>query len=65
MNAYDAAWLVALSVMAAGRYDGETIAKILPIIAQHYYGVTGNTALDRNGDRPQVGASNRQMNICN
>ncbi|WP_460025712.1 ABC transporter substrate-binding protein [Infirmifilum sp. SLHALR2] len=51
MNAYDAAWLVALSVMAAGQYSGEAIAKALPTVAQHYYGVTGNTALDQTGDR--------------
>ncbi|MEZ0345380.1 MAG: ABC transporter substrate-binding protein [Infirmifilum sp.] len=51
MNAYDAAWLIALSVMATGQYSGEAIAKALPTIAQHYFGVTGNTALDQNGDR--------------
>ncbi|UNQ72653.1 ABC transporter substrate-binding protein [Infirmifilum sp. NZ] len=51
MNSYDAAWLVALSVMAAGQYSGEAIAKALPTVAQHYYGVTGNTALDQTGDR--------------
>ncbi|MGC9096541.1 MAG: ABC transporter substrate-binding protein, partial [Infirmifilum sp.] len=51
MNAYDAAWLIALAVMTTGQYNGETIAKALPTIAQHYYGVTGNTALDQNGDR--------------
>ncbi|QOJ78069.1 ABC transporter substrate-binding protein [Infirmifilum lucidum] len=51
MNAYDAAWLIALSVMATGQYSGEAIARALPTIAQHYYGVTGNTALDQTGDR--------------
>lgn len=51
MNAYDAVWLIALSVMLTGRYDGEAIARAIPLVAQHYYGVTGNVILDENGDR--------------
>lgn len=51
LNAYDAVWLIALSVMLAGRYDGEAIAKALPLVAQRYYGVTGSVILDENGDR--------------
>ncbi len=51
MNAYDAVWLAALSVMTAGTDDGATIAKILPTVAAHYFGVSGNTMLDENGDR--------------
>lgn len=51
MNSYDAVWIIALSVMTAGTDDGETIAKILPTVAAHYFGVSGNTMLDSNGDR--------------
>ena len=51
MNVYDAVWLMALSVMLTGRYDGEAIARAIPLVAQHYYGVTGNVILDENGDR--------------
>jgi len=51
LNAYDAVWLIALSVMLTGRYDGEAIARAIPLVAQHYYGVTGSVALDENGDR--------------
>ncbi|MEM4852210.1 MAG: ABC transporter substrate-binding protein [Thermofilum sp.] len=51
MNAYDAVWLIALSVILTGSYDGEIIARTLPLVAQHYYGVTGYIPLDENGDR--------------
>ncbi len=51
MNSYDAAWLVALSVMISGEYDGEKIAQVLPLVAARYYGITGTVTLDSNGDR--------------
>ncbi|MEZ0345479.1 MAG: ABC transporter substrate-binding protein [Infirmifilum sp.] len=51
MNAYDAAWLIALSVMLTGDYDGEKIASVLPQVASRYYGITGTIQLDENGDR--------------
>lgn len=47
---YDAAYLAMLSVLAAGRYDGEAIAKVLPTVASHYYGASGWKLLDENGD---------------
>ena len=51
MNAYDAAWLIALSTMLTGSYDGEKIAQVLPKVAAMYYGITGTLELDENGDR--------------
>ncbi len=51
MNAYDAAWIAALSVMLVGEYNSEKIAQVLPQVAKMYFGVSGNTILDKNGDR--------------
>lgn len=51
MNAYDAAWLIALAVMQSNSYEGSTLVNVLPLVAQHYYGVTGYIPLDENGDR--------------
>lgn len=51
MNSYDAVWVIALSVMLTGDYDGEKIAQVLPLVANRYYGITGLTSLDENGDR--------------
>ncbi len=50
-NAYDAAWVVVLTILQVGKYDGEAIAKALPLVAEKYYGVSGWTLLDENGDR--------------
>ncbi|OYT62265.1 MAG: hypothetical protein B6U69_02040 [Thermofilum sp. ex4484_15] len=51
LNVYDAVWVVALAIIESRSYDGETIAKILPDVASHYFGVSGWTILDANGDR--------------
>lgn len=51
MNAYDATWIAALSVMFVGEYNSEKVAQILPEVAMMYFGVSGNTILDENGDR--------------
>jgi branched-chain amino acid transport system substrate-binding protein len=48
--AYDAAWLAMLSVLAAGKYDGEAIRQVLPTVAFHFIGATGHKILDENGD---------------
>lgn len=48
--AYDAAWLAMLSVLAAGKYDGEAIKNVLPVVAFHFIGATGHKILDENGD---------------
>jgi len=47
---YDAAWIAALSVLAAGEYDGELIRNVAPVIAAHYIGASGHKMLDANDD---------------
>jgi len=47
---YDALMLAALSILNAGKYDGEAVAKAVPIVANMYYGATGHKVLDNNGD---------------
>ncbi|BEP18285.1 ABC transporter substrate-binding protein [Pyrofollis japonicus] len=48
--AYDAAWIAMLSVLTAGKYDGEAIKAVLPTVAFHFMGATGHKVLDKNGD---------------
>ncbi len=48
--AYDAAYVACLAVVLAGKYDGKSIAKIIPDVCMHYHGVTGWKILDENGD---------------
>ena len=50
-NIYDAIWVAALAIIEARTYDSEIIAKILPDVASRYFGVSGWTILDENGDR--------------
>ncbi|ABL77705.1 ABC transporter substrate-binding protein [Thermofilum pendens] len=51
MNAYDAVWLVALSVMLTGSYSGDKLLSTIPLVAQNFNGITGPLTLDANGDR--------------
>jgi len=51
LNIYDAVWVAALAIIEARSYDSELIAKILPDVASRYFGVSGWTLLDKNGDR--------------
>ena len=48
---YDAAWVAALSILVAGRYDTDAIKAALPTVAASYWGATGNTELNSAGDR--------------
>jgi branched-chain amino acid transport system substrate-binding protein len=48
---YDAAWIAALSILSAGRYDSDAIRAALPTVAAKYWGATGNTELNSSGDR--------------
>ena len=48
-NAYDATWIAALSVLAAGSGTGQAIAKALPGVANNYYGASGWTELQPQG----------------
>jgi branched-chain amino acid transport system substrate-binding protein len=48
--AYDCAWLAVLSILAAEKYDGDAIAKAIPVVAARYHGISGWKLLDENGD---------------
>ena len=48
---YDAAWLIALSIIQTGSTEAGVIARALPEVAGSYYGATGSCELDENGDR--------------
>ena len=48
---YDSVWIAALSIAHAGEYDGEKIKDVVPLVANNFFGVTGWTKLDENGDR--------------
>jgi len=48
-NAYDATWIAALSILAAGSNTGQAIAKALPSVANNYYGASGWTELQPPG----------------
>ncbi len=50
-TSYDAIWVLALTILQVGKYDGEAIAKALPEVAKRYFGVSGWTILDDAGDR--------------
>jgi len=47
---YDSARLAMLAILAAGKYDGEAAAKMLPIVASTYLGASGHKLMDANGD---------------
>lgn len=49
--AYDAVWLAALSILACGQNNGVCIQASFPTVADNYFGVTGWTQLNANGDR--------------
>jgi branched-chain amino acid transport system substrate-binding protein len=48
---YDAAWIAALAILQAGRYDADAVKAALPTVAASYWGATGNTELNSAGDR--------------
>lgn len=50
-NSYDAIWVIALSILMTGKYDGETIRSVIPEVLKIYYGVSGYIKLNENGDR--------------
>jgi branched-chain amino acid transport system substrate-binding protein len=55
INAYDATWVAALSVLAAGQNNGQAIQKALPSVAANYFGASGWTNLQPSGDEAPVG----------
>lgn len=50
-NIYDAAWILALATLQAGKYDSEAVASSLIDVASNYFGVSGWVLLDETGDR--------------
>jgi len=50
LSVYDAAWVAALSAVEA-QLHGEVLRESFVRNVQRYYGLTGRTALDANGDR--------------
>jgi branched-chain amino acid transport system substrate-binding protein len=48
--AYDAAWIAMLAVLRAGKYDGEAIRAMVPLVGMQYIGASGNKIFDQNGD---------------
>ena len=48
---YDAAWIAALAILNAGKYDVAAIRAAIPTVAAKYWGATGNTQLNSSGDR--------------
>jgi len=59
-NAYDATWVAALSILAAGSNTGQAIAKALPSVANNYYGASGWTELQPQG---QLGAGHDEAPV--
>lgn len=49
-SAYDAAWLVGLSMLQSGATDAGTIKTIFHDVAANYVGASGNTMLNESGD---------------
>ncbi len=63
--AYDCAYMFALSILAAGRYDGQAIQQTFPLIANNYFGVTGWTLLQDSGDRAPIGYLYYEVQVVN
>ncbi len=55
INAYDAAWVIALSVLAANANNGQAIQQVFASVANHYFGASGWTNLQASGDVAPVG----------
>jgi branched-chain amino acid transport system substrate-binding protein len=49
--AYDELWIIAYALIMTQKYDGPTLVQYIPIVADSYFGASGWTALDMNGDR--------------
>ena len=73
IGAYDDVWIAALSLLACNQNSGSCVQKVLPGVADNYYGISGWTLLDANGDRAVSDyliycitgpASNLQWTVC-
>lgn len=52
LEGYDDMWIAALSVLAAGKYDGTAIHNVIVTVADSFYGLTGWEGLDGNDRIP-------------
>jgi branched-chain amino acid transport system substrate-binding protein len=50
-NFFDSAWITALSIIQAAKYDGEVLKEVIPKVASQYFGVSGWCNLNENGDK--------------
>jgi branched-chain amino acid transport system substrate-binding protein len=50
-TSYDAAWLAALSILAAGKNSGAAVNAVYTEVANNYFGVSGWTNTNQYGDR--------------
>jgi hypothetical protein len=48
---YDAAWVVAKSILETGSYDTEKVVAVLPSLCDDFHGVSGWCRLNEYGDR--------------
>ncbi len=49
--AYDSAWVITIAYLET-RSDAASVMRVaIPLVADSYYGITGNTALNAAGDR--------------
>jgi branched-chain amino acid transport system substrate-binding protein len=51
IGAYDDVWIAALSILACDSNSGSCVRSVLTSVADNYYGVSGWTELNSNGDR--------------
>jgi branched-chain amino acid transport system substrate-binding protein len=51
IGAYDDVWIAALSILACNENSGPCVRSVLTTVADNYYGVSGWTELNANGDR--------------
>jgi branched-chain amino acid transport system substrate-binding protein len=50
INTYDTAWIVVYCMLMAGKYDADVIVKMIPQVADSYFGASGWTLLNDVGD---------------
>ncbi|MCD6324530.1 MAG: ABC transporter substrate-binding protein [Desulfurococcales archaeon] len=50
-NLYDAIQIAGMAILMADKYDGDALKTVLPEVAKNYYGPSGWTLLDDNGDK--------------
>ncbi|MGC9104031.1 MAG: ABC transporter substrate-binding protein [Candidatus Methanodesulfokora sp.] len=60
---YDCLWVAAMSILQAGTYDGALIQKIVPYVANNYFGASGWTEIDENGDRKGLDIAFYQVKV--